>query len=806
MRRKTKKILKFLLWTTTIGSFLLILGVAAIFLYFAKDLPTSQQLTDLKISESTKIFDRNGFLLYEVHGEEKRTAISIDRVSQYLKNATVATEDQTFYSHYGIEPKAIIRAAWNTIVNKTTQGGSTITQQFIKNTLLTREKSLTRKIKEVILALEMERRYSKSQILELYLNQIPYGSNSYGIESASRNFLGKDASNLTLAEAAMLAALPRAPTYYSPYGNHFNALMQRKNYILDRMEQLGFITEKEKGQAKNEKIAILPRHEKIFAPHFINYVKEYLGEKYGEQNLERSGFNVYTTLDYEYQKKVEEIVKKYADINLAYNAKNAAVVSLDSRTGQILAMVGSKDYWDLTNDGNFNVVLQPRQPGSSFKPIVYATAFKKGYTPDTKVFDLPTEFAVNNPECPLVVSFDNNDKDCYHPNNYDGKFHGPTSLKNALAQSLNIPAVKVLYLAGIDESIETAKNLGITTLEDRSRFGLSLVLGGGEVKLLEISNAYGAFSQEGNLMKTTPILKIEDTNGKILEEYKQEKKEVLEPQITRLITSVLSDNVARAPAFGEPSPLYFDGYDVAVKTGTTQGDTFDENRDGWTIGYSPSFVVGVWVGNNDNTPFKKRAGVYVAAPIFHEAMDLLLKTKPLEKFNPPDPIQTDKPYLTGQFEEKIIVKIGEEEKTFLKPHDLLYFINPGDPMLKNWETPIIKWAEGKNYSNPINPDDTDNIHPEENQPQITIIEPQENSMITDKIIISTKTNAGFPIKQVDFFLDDLFIGSSASNPYELIYYLKSDMHFEPNSTHTITAKIYDKIGNTNETQINIIIQ
>lgn len=819
--------------------FLLIIAGAAVFVYFAKDLPDPQKLNNIKVSESTKILDRNGILLYEIHGEEKRTIVASDKISQYLKDATVAVEDKNFYGHFGIDPKAILRVAWNYLFHKTIQGGSTITQQFIKNSFLTQERSLTRKIKEMILAVELERRYSKSQILEFYLNQIPYGSNSYGVEAAAKNFLGKPAADLDLAESAFLAALPKAPTYYSPYGSHLDGLEKRKNFILDQMEGIGFISSAEKEKAKKEKVAVRPRHESILAPHFVNFVKDYLSEKYGDQTLENDGLKVYTTLDYQLQKQAEEIVKKYAKINLQYNAKNAALITLDSKTGQILTMVGSKDYWDLANDGNVNVITRERQPGSSFKPFVYATAFQKGYAPDTKVFDLPTEFIPDNPNCPPIIDLNKEEeaknKDCYHPKNYDGKFRGPVTLREALAQSLNVPAVKVLYLSGLNDVLKTAANVGITTLNDPSRFGLSLVLGGGEVKPLELAQAYGVLSQEGNFISATSILKIENSNGKILEDFPapkgrglasggEKKKKVLEPQITRLVTNILTDNNARTPAFGLNSPLFFENYQVAVKTGTTQGDNFDENRDGWTMGYTPSFVVGVWVGNNDNTPFKKLPGVMVAAPMFHEMMETLLKNKPVENFTPPDPIEIDpsKSFLQGKFEEETIIKIDKisgklataltpseliEERKFVQPHDLIYFVNKNDPQTKNWEASVAVWAKEHSYFTLVPVEGTDDIHTLENKPQIVITLPQNGAVISDKkIIFNTQVSGNFPIKEVDFFLDDIFIGSDISSPYGLSYTIKKEIIFEPNFSHVLRAKVYDKVGNTNEAQVDVIIQ
>ncbi|KKQ14775.1 MAG: hypothetical protein US25_C0020G0015, partial [Candidatus Moranbacteria bacterium GW2011_GWE1_36_7] len=464
------------------------LSVVGIFLYFAKDLPSANSVDAKLIAQSTKIYDRTGeHLLYDVHGEEKRTVIPFNQIPENVKYATISLEDQEFYSHFGVNPKAILRSAFKDIIKGgAAQGGSTITQQFIKKSLLTDEKTITRKIKEVILAIELEQKYSKDEILEMYLNQIPYGSSAYGIEAGAQTFFSKSAKDLTLAEAALLASLPNAPTYYSPFGSHTDALVGRKNSALQKMSDQGYITQEQADEAKKVNILseIAPRQDNIQAPHFVMYVKEYLEQKYGEQAVEQGGLKVFTTLDWDKQQSAEKAVIEGAAKNVSQNAKNAALVASDPKTGHILAMVGSKNYFDKAIDGQVNVALADRQPGSSFKPYVYLTAFTKGYTPETLLYDVATNFSTDE------------GKD-YKPQNYDGKFHGPLQMKNALAMSLNIPAVKTLYLAGVKDSINLAKGLGIKGLNQPERYGLSLVLGGGEVTLLDHVNAYGALAAGG---------------------------------------------------------------------------------------------------------------------------------------------------------------------------------------------------------------------------------------------------------------------------------------------------------------------
>jgi penicillin-binding protein 1A len=626
--------------------FLLIFLVGiSLFIYYARDLPRPEKFLEREFIQSTKIYDRTGkILLFEIYGEEKREYVPLEKIPVSLREAVIVAEDSNFYHHFGIDPRAIGRAILADLkLRKPIQGASTIPQQLIRSSFLTREKTLKRKIKEIILTLELDRRYSKDQILEWYLNQIPFGPNIYGVQAASKSYFGKSVSEVSLAESAILAAAIRAPSYFYPYGEHLNELLERKNYILDRMANFGYISQEEREKAKKEEIKFSDQPFQILAPHFVIYVKDLLEKEYGEDFLKEKGLKVYTTLDFELQKKAEEIIKNQTKINEKYQAFNASLVAISPKTGQILAMVGSKD-WNLKPQPEGcipgknclfepypNVALMGRQPGSAFKPFVYATAFKKGYDDKIQVLDELTNFGIwGNKE--------------YVPQNYDQKFRGLVTLREGLAQSLNIPSIKVLYLIGSDEkiekleinnfvgkeevfrkglkeSIETAKEMGITTLNQPINFyGPSIVLGGGEVKLIEMVSAYGVFANEG--LKTEPIsiLRIEDSNGNLIFENKKEPRRVLEEKVCQLINDILADNEARAPIFGLHSNLYFEGYKVSVKTGTT-----DNFRDGWVIGYTPEIVVGVWVGNNDQTPMKKEPGVVVAGPIFHQFMEYFLK-------------------------------------------------------------------------------------------------------------------------------------------------------------------------------------
>ncbi len=647
--------------------------VSAIFLFFGGitlwvatlKMPDLNNLETNKISQSTKIFDRTGkILLYDVHKNAKRTVIPYEQISKELKNATVAIEDSKFYEHHGIKLSSIIRSVFvNILAGGFTQGGSTITQQVIKNSLLTTEKTITRKIKEWVLAIELERSMSKDEILSLYLNGNPYGGNIYGVEEASQGFFAKSAAEVSLAEAAYLAAIPKAPTYYSPYGSHRTELDTRQKLVLSEMLNNKFITKAEYDNATKEKVVFQPKATLgIKAPHFVEFIRQYLADKYGDYALETEGYKVITTLDYDLQAKSEEIAKKYGLSNEKnFNGKNTAAIAIDPKTGQILTMVGSRDYFDKSIEGNFNVTVAHRQPGSTFKPFVYATAFELGYTPETILYDVPTEFSVNcsADSQPLFSS-----AVCYNPENYDGEFLGPINLRNALAQSRNIPAIKLLYLAGIKASLQTAKDLGIKTLsDDPNQYGLTLVLGGGEVSLLDLTSAYGVFANDGVRNSYTGILSIDDSKGNRIEEFKQSPDQVIGANIAETISDILADNVAKMPAYGVSSPLFFANKHIASKTGTT-----NNFKDAWTIGYTPEIAVGVWAGNNDNTPMEKKVAGLIIAPMWHEIMEQALATYYTgEDFNLPPPLEPDtKPELRGIYSDGGF-------------HEILYYVDKNNP-------------------------------------------------------------------------------------------------------------------------------
>ncbi len=610
---------------------ILLIIIAIIAIYIATiNIPDFSNFANRKIDNSTQIYDKTGkILLYDVHGDIKRIQIPSEEIPKYVKDATIAIEDKYFYEHRGIRPTSIIRAIIANIkAGAFVQGGSTIDQQVIKNALLTREKKIIRKITEWAMAIKLDSQLSKDAILTIYLNDNAYGGTIYGIQTAAKYFFGKDAKDLTLAEAVYLAAIPNAPSYYSPYGNHIDELETRKNLILNLMFNQKKITGEEYQKALDEKVLWQKNVENGKAMHFVFFVRDYLEKKYGKDVVDKGGLKVITTLDYNYQSKAEEIVNKYALQNAkAYHATNAGLIALDPKTGQILTMVGSRDYFDEEIPGNFNVTTAGRQPGSSFKPIVYATLFMDGYTPDTILFDVPTEFSTTcyYNSIPLPGYSEDN---CYHPQNYDGTFRGPVTIREALAQSLNIPAVKTLYLAGIKNSISTAQKLGISSLDINGNYGLSLVLGSGEVSLLEMTNAYATFGNEGVYNHYSFILKVSDNEGNILEEYKQNNITALPNYVANEINSILSDNNARTPLYGPNSGLYFQGRDVAAKTGTT-----NEYRDTWTIGYTPYIAVGVWAGNNDNSRINKGMSGMVAVPMWSEFMRNIINDFPNESFN-----------------------------------------------------------------------------------------------------------------------------------------------------------------------------
>jgi len=674
-------------------------ALAGLFLLWASTLqiPDLSSLENRVVEQSVNIYDRTGtVLLYNLNNNAQRIVVPLSEISPNIQQATISMEDPTFYQNSGIQPSAILRAFLVDIFSGSpAQGGSTITQQVVKETLLTNNKNITRKIKEVVLALKLARTLPKDQILEIYLNQTPYGGNIYGVEQASEIFFNEHASEVDLAQAAYLEAVLAAPTYYSPYGNHTSDLDARKNIVLQKMQEHGYITEAQMTAAENETVVFQPQHQSgITAPHFVFYVEQYLENKYGAAALQQGGWKVITTLDANLQTQAEASVKKWALSNaVQYNASNAGLIAIDPNNGQILSMVGSRNYFDTTVDGNYNVTLAQRQPGSTFKPFVYSEAFIKGYTPDTVLFDVPTQFSTN-------CAADNftNSNGCYSPGNYDGLFRGPMTLRDALAQSINVPAVKLLYLAGVSDSLELAKSMGISTLGDPGQYGLTLVLGGGEVTLLDMTSAYGAFATNGTHYPPVAVLKVEDQSGAVIEDNTQSVgTKVLPSNIAEEINSILSDYNARAP-LGENGFLSFAGHDVAVKTGTT-----NNYRDAWTIGYTPNIVIGVWAGNNDNSPMSKKVSGFIVGPMWNEIMTYAISHLPNVPFTQNDipAVTATKPILQGDWQ------IPGSDGLI---HDILYWVdrsdptgppptNPySDPEFRLWDPPVVQWVEQRGYA------------------------------------------------------------------------------------------------------------
>ena len=601
--------------------FLLIFGF---YLWVLKDLPNPNKLTTTRQVVSTKIYDRNGDLLYIIYnGRQNRSMVKLEELPEYLIQATIAIEDQDFYHHQGFSIRGISRAIERNVFKHRKEGGSTITQQLVKNVLLTPEKTFTRKAKEFVLAVEVELLFSKEEILQMYFNQIPYGGTTYGIEAAAKTFFDKPAQDLSLAEAAMLAGLPAAPTQNSPFGAQPQIAYERKNKVLDRMVEDGYLSQEKANKISNEKLVFAPQKTDIKFPHFVMYIRDLLVKKYGRRTVEESGLEVITTLDPNIQKMAELKVREEISKLSAFHVTNGAALVTDPKTGEILAMVGSIDYFDTANDGNVNLTTSLRQPGSSIKPVNYAVALQLGYKASSIISDTPIAYHISGSEV-------------YAPVNYDSRFHGNVTLRQALACSYNVPAVKVLAGYGVDNMAQMGKNMGITTWEDPSRFGLSLTLGGVEVKMTDMAVVYGTLANMGERVNSKAILKVSDYKGKIWEDnvefenellavkaagFENQKQNVLNPNIAYILSDILSDNKARTPAFGSNSALVIPNNQVAVKTGTT-----NEKRDNWTVGYTSDYVVTVWVGNNDNSPMSAVAsGVTGASPIWNKIMTDLLK-------------------------------------------------------------------------------------------------------------------------------------------------------------------------------------
>lgn len=592
--------------------------------FLTRDLPSPRELETRSVPLTTKIFDRNGTILFNIFSDQNRTIVPLSEIPDHLKKATIAVEDKDFYKHKGFDVYGITRAFQKTVFERNIQGGSTITQQLVKSAFLSPERTITRKVKELYLAFRVETAFSKDRILEMYLNQVPYGGTAWGVSAAAEQYFGKSVRDLTLAEAALLAGLPAAPSYYSPFGQDPKRAFERQKLVLRRMVEENYISREQAETAEREELKFRTNAIDIKAAHFVMYVREYLAERYGEELATRGGLKVTTTLDLKLQEEAEKIVKENIDKLKGLRVSNGAALVTKPKTGEIMAMVGSKDFFDTDIDGNVNVTIANRQPGSAIKPLNYSLALERGLiTAATVIMDVPTTFSGG----PVP----------YKPVNYDGRFHGPVQVRFALANSYNIPAVKVLALNGVSEFIRKAREMGISTFVDESRYGLSLTLGGGEIKMTEMATAFGVFANEGLKQDLVGVLRVEDSKGRVLEEFKPKVgKKVLSKEASFLISSILSDNGARSAAFGTGSGLNIAGKTVAVKTGTT-----DDKRDNWTIGYTPSYLVAVWVGNNNNTPMHPAlaSGITGAAPIWNGIIKEVLKDKVNETFKVPSGVR-----------------------------------------------------------------------------------------------------------------------------------------------------------------------
>ena len=808
--KKPKKLAKKLFVGAFFVAAVLVITLAIYTVIISRNLPNPNQLINRDIAQSTKIYDRTGqTILYEISGDQKRTLVKLSDIPAYVKEATISIEDKNYYNHGGFSVWSMFRTAITNVLFHRSAGGSTLTQQFIKNAVLTNEKTFTRKIKELVLSYRLEQKFSKDDILQMYLNEIPYGSNAYGVEAASQKYFGQDVQNITLPEAAVLAAIIQSPTYYSPYGSNKDLLLSRKDYVLDLMAQQGYISNAERDAAKKQPITFRSLGNNMTAPHFVMYIKDILTQQYGEKMVEQGGLKIITTLDLSKQQAAENaVVNTTKDYPTKYGANNAALVAIDPKTGQILAMVGSRDYFNDAIDGQVNVATRPRQPGSSMKPIVYSALFEKGYTPNTILYDVNTNFSTD-PTAPYI------------PHDYDGKERGPVTIRQALAGSLNIPAVKAIYLADINNVLDLADNLGYSTLYPRSRFGLSLVLGGGEVELLEHTNAYSVFARDGQISPVTGILKVEDSNGNTLQEYQPSSKQAITPQVAQEINSILTDNNARAYIFGQKNYLTLSDRLVGAKTGTT-----NDYHDAWTMGYTPSLVAGVWVGNNDNTAMKGKAdGSIVAAPIWHAFMAAVLTGTPVETFKAPADYTTGKPILDGKLSmDTVMIDKSTgllassstspdliEEKSTPAYHNILYYVdknnplgpaptNPAqDPQYTLWENAVQAWASKNASSSSSTLSMFDDVHKAANTPTLSIISPLSDQAISQPSLeVQVSAAAARGISRIEYYINSNLWQTKWGAPA----LFTQDISFLNNGYQSLSVKACDDVENCTSTSVN----
>ncbi len=805
----------------------LILFTGLLFAWYAKDLPRPDKVQRVE-GLSTVILDRNGENLYDVFENQNRIPVLFADIPQYLRDATVAVEDKEFYQHQGLSTAGIARALVRTIFFRDFQGGSTLTQQLVKNALLTQERTLPRKIKEAILSIQIERKYKKDEILQMYLNEAPYGGTAVGVEAAAEYYFSKHAKELNLIESAFLAGLPQSPTLYSPFtAKDPKAYVWRTQQVLRRMREDGYVSPLQEAEAKKqlEGLTFTKTDSGLRAPHFVAYVNELLAEKFGEKLISQGGLKVTTTLDWKLQEKAQAIVAEEVAKVKYLKVSNGAAIVIDPTNGEILAMVGSKDYGATDSSGfKFNVVTQGlRQPGSAIKPITYASAFKKGYTPATLLLDVDTKYPSGDPAKPE-----------YNPKNYDGKFRGPIQLRYGLGNSINTIAVKVSAIVGTKDVLRTAYDMGLTTLEPSTenirRFGLSLTLGGGEVKLIDLTSAFGVFATGGFREEPAAILKVEDAKGKTLYEYKAPSpRRVLGTDIAYLISDILSDNSSRREVFGERSYLVIPGHTIAVKTGTT-----DDKRDNWTIGYSTNRVVGVWVGNNDNSPMHPSlaSGVTGAAPIWNRIIREVVKNLPDKPFTKPDNIiemdidgygggtpvdgyptrkerfiRGTEPTAASPIYQKIKVSKHDNNK-LANPVEIsngeydtktfVVFIEQ-DPVSgdgKNrWQEAIDAWLAMQGDSKFHPPKET---YQGSEQITLSIKEPADLAQInSNEVKVVAEATSTNEVTKIEIYLDGTKVKEKGDRSISETFTVSG------NGNHTIKVKAYDNKGNSAEREVKI---
>jgi len=807
-----------------IGLAVVILFTVFLFAWYAKDLPrpdTVQRTNGL----STVILDRNGETLYDIYQNQNRLPAKFADIPLYLKEGTIAVEDKNFYKEQGLSITGIIRSLFSIITFRGIEGGSTLTQQLVKNVLLTNERTIPRKIKEAILSIQIERKYTKDQILQMYLNEAPYGGTAVGVESASQYYYGKSVKDLTLVECAILSGLPQSPSSYSPFTGQPKAYVWRTQQVLRRMREDGYITTTQETAANKQLDSVKFAEEdgSLRAPHFVAYVKDQLVAKFGSQMVEGGGLQVTTSLDWKLQDKAQQIVKEEVDKAKPLKVSNGAAVVINPKTGEILAMVGSKDYSSTDSGGfKFNVAVQGlRQPGSSIKPFTYATALKKGYTASTLLMDVDTKYPSGDSKIPE-----------YEPKNYDGKFHGPMQLRFALDNSINTIAVKVSALVGVKDVLQTAYDMGVTTLEptqdNLKRLGLSMTLGGGEVSLLDLTSAYGVFATGGQKVPPVSILKVVDPNGKVLYQYTPvTPQQVLAPDVSYMISDILSDNNARQDEFGLHSYLYVPGFTVAAKTGTT-----DDKRDNWTEGYTPSFVVGAWVGNNDNTPMNQAlaSGITGAAPIWNRIMVAAINGKKDEPFIRPSNI-TEMDIdayggglpVSGQSTRKeryikgteptgpsVIyqnLKISQHDNTKLAnsveitkgQFDTKQYIvfKEQDPVSSDgqnrWQQAIDAWIATQGDAKFHPPKDT---YQGSDTIAVAIKQPGDMQQVGNDVPVRVEASSSNTITKVQLFVDSNKVDERSDTSYLITVHMD-------NGSHVLRAIAFDDKGNSNEQDIRL---